>query len=1271
MVMPRPAVAAAYPFRRLRPTVRTHEDDAMTRWRLVWRSLRFFARTHLAVALGTLAAASVIGGALIVGDSVRDSLRALSLRRLGRIDLAVQSPRFFTEQWAHRLIEDPELVKSVRTVAPALLMTTAVELAGPDGTRRRAGKVQLVGVSPPTAGDSAHSGSRGPRLGSLTDLLDFGTEPPSGETILINERVARELIGARTTATPQELVGRQVTLWIEIPQSVPRDTLLGGGDKPVTRELTVRIAGVLSDEVSAARFTLNPSQQLPRTAYIPLRTLQAAVGLSQLRPSRRLPEGRPARINALFFELRDPEAGKRPEAEKLAAALQAALQRTVDLPDVELKVRPNPRLGYVALESGRLILDDPAVHAAQKAAETLGLARSPVYVYLANELTSVVDPQRYSMYSIVAGVDFRTIGEPPFGPWPSAVAERPVLPPAADDEIVINDWLAEDLAVGPGDRLRLTYYEVDHRGALHETSREFRVRDVVRLKDSPAADPQMTPEVRGITDVDDIADWDQPFEMQLDRVTERDDAYWDRFRATPKAFVNLAAAQRLWGTRYGRLTSFRVAAAGTPSGRPEDRAKTDGAAQRNTADGSNDLNALATAFANAVARNLDPKSYGILVQPVKWHGLRSASGTTDFAGLFVGFSFFLILAAVILIGLLFRLGIERRGAQIGLLAALGFAPRAIRRLLLCEQAVVIAAGSLLGAAAAVAYGGLMIHGLTTWWVGAVGTVDLFLSVRPTAVLAGVVGAFVVAGGAVLWGQRSLAQLSPRQLLAGRTERVVSESERGRRRRRNVAIALAIVAADALLLAAALSGLVPSTEAFFGIGWNVVCFFVIGTSLLPANQLLLAALLDADRSLPLLGRGVAATMILGMRNAGRNRRRSLLSVGLIATATFVIVAVAAGRRNPAQEHPRYDSGNGGFQLIVETSVPVVEDLMTIEGQRDAGLRDGIREADRRLLDRATVIGFRVRPGDDASCLNLYRTRQPTVLGVPPEMIQRGGFRFVNARRSNEWTWLQQELPENVIPAIADMNTMMYSLHKAVGDTMTILDESGRPRTVRFVAMLDTSVLQGVLLVSERHFLELFPSRAGWQYFLVGHRGPDAPPAGAGDERPPEAWPAFSGRELQRLADLFETRLAAYGADVERVADRLAGFLVVQNTYLSTFQALGGLGLVLGTLGLATVMLRNTLERRGEFALLRAVGFRRRQIAALVLWESSMLLEWGIGSGVIAALLAMLPHLQSTGADVPWRHGLIVLLAVYVAGMLASWGAVREATRVRIVQALRGE
>ena len=72
------------------------------------------------------------------------------------------------------------------------------------------------------------------------------------------------------------------------------------------------------------------------------------------------------------------------------------------------------------------------------------------------------------------------------------------------------------------------------------------------------------------------------------------------------------------------------------------------------------------------------------------------------------------------------------------------------------------------------------------------------------------------------------------------------------------------------------------------------------------------------------------------------------------------------------------------------------------------------------------------------------------------------------------------------------------------------------------------------------------------------------------------------------------------------DRLAEFHRVENTYLSTFQALGGLGLLLGTVGLGAVLLRNALERRRELALLEAVGYRRGHFLLMAVAENTLLL-----------------------------------------------------------------
>src|SRR5262249_14648750 len=164
-----------------------------------------------------------------------------------------------------------------------------------------------------------------------------------------------------------------------------------------------------------------------------------------------------------------------------------------------------------------------------------------------------------------------------------------------------------------------------------------------------------------------------------------------------KGFIALSAAQHLWKNRYGDLTSLRFAPLPGQS-----------------------LDESRALFEAELLRELSPAEMGLAFQPVKLQGLAAASGTTDFAGLFIGFSLFLILSAIILIGLLFRLGIERRVSNIGLLLATGFSPRQVRSLLLGEGLLVVAAGALAGILAALGYAALMIHGLKTWWIGAIG-----------------------------------------------------------------------------------------------------------------------------------------------------------------------------------------------------------------------------------------------------------------------------------------------------------------------------------------------------------------------------------------------------------------------------------------------------------------------------------------------------------------------------------------------------------------------
>ncbi|MCA9078310.1 MAG: FtsX-like permease family protein [Planctomycetaceae bacterium] len=1215
----------------------------MSTYRLLVDNLRHYWRTNLAVVLGVVAATAVIGGALVVGDSVRDSLRQMSLDRLGDVEYALTGGRFFREELAGEFDFSEGHFKAEVTVAPAITLTGSAAHER-DDLRQRASGVATYGID-----------ERFWSMMQTTEAL------PTEDKVFLNRRLADEL-GAT--------VGDEISLIVEIPAAIPRDSLLGDRNETDT-ELVLTVTGIAEDATTPGRFGLNPAQQLPMNAFISLDTLQEAIEVDHRPATPRNPTEKPARVNALFVDVFGYGNSQPPELQDL----NRELAKDVQLEDLALRLVTNEKHGYISLESEQMMLDNAVVLAARQAAgevhasplsvltmrdkqmvktrlPPLDVQRSPVLVYLLNELWNPHDDKRFSMYSVAAGIDFAE--EQPFGPF-EYVNGGPPQGSSSDAHIpvVINNWIAEDLGVGVGDTFNTKYQEVGDRGELPEHQQSFKVVGVIKLN-GPAADPGFSPEVEGITDAETFDDWRQPFPMELDRVTSRDEEFWDEHRTTPKVFLRLDDAQRLWQSRYGDLTSYRIAPTDvTPL--PELAADFErrflalitGAMIRLEADPAIGRRMLRATEVDAQA----PPS-GLVFQSVREQGLNAASGTTDFTGLFIGFSFFLILAAMLLIGLLFRLGIERRVSELGLLSAVGLSPKQVRRLFLVEGAILTLVGGLLGCLAAVCYAALMIYGLKTWWFGAIGTKFLFLSVHTGSLIGGFIIAAVVAMLAVWWALRQTRGISTRELLAGTSEPSLDAAQKHQRGRRAGVMAGIAGGMAVCLLAATFAGLIPQTEAFSGFNWRVVTFFLVGVAALAGSLASLAWWLDADRAAAVRGQGVMGMIRLGLRNAARHRGRSVLTASLIASATFVIVAVAAGRRNPAVEQPVNASGNGGFTLVAETSTPILYDLNTSQGRAQAGM-DLSGESEEQQIDAMRVMPFRVKPGENASCLNLYQTQLPTILGVPEDVIQtmsdEGRFKFADTPSDDPWELLTAKLDDNRIPVLGDMNTLLYSLHKGIGDLVHVPPGDNPGGTLQIEGMFDGSVFQGVLLMSEANFFKLFPDQTGFQYFLI-ETSPD---------------------QSSELSTILETQLADYGFDAERVSDRLASFLAVQNTYLSTFQTLGGLGLLLGTLGLATVMLRNVLERRGELALLRAVGFRAAHVAWLVLCENAFVMLWGLAAGALAALLAMTPHLMSTGADVPWGGLQAMLLCVFAVGMLAALFAVREAVRTPILTTLRSE
>jgi len=1133
----------------------------MNALKLIARSAAFYWRTHLGVAAGAAVASAVLVGALVVGDSVRHSLRQMALRRLGDVHAAMSGwDRFFRarpDRDANDLAADVAAELNA-PVASVLLLDGSAKT--PDGSAR-ANRVQVVGVD-----------ERFWAVGGAADPLAGAAD----DEVLVNAPLAEQL--GLAGAGGEEAV----VLRVRAPSGLPKDAPLAR-EKDAARGFRVTVRAVVGEE-HFGRFSLRANQLAPFTVFLRLSTLQEKVNLR-------------GRANVLLV-------GPTPKPDADVADLaNGTLRKHWRLADADLRLR---RLSPDVLElrTGRVFLDEPVSKAAAAAGASLR-----ILTYFVDEVRL---GERASPYCIVAAIDpNRPAGRA------DTPAESPLLPPPpspvplglSDDQVVLNEWLARDIGAKAGDRVEMTYSTLGPMRKFVRRSRTFRVHSVVPIRGS-ARDPDLMPDFPGLAGMKSCHDWDPGLDIDLKKLKDPDDKYnkyWQQFRGTPKAFVTLAAGRDMWANRFGDLTAVRYRVD------PQDP------------NAERDL-------AGAILGRLDPAAIGLYFLPVRRQALAAAEPTSDFGGLFLGLSFFLIASAVLLTGLLFVFGVEQRSQQTGTLLALGFRPWRVRGWLLAEGGVLAVVGCGFGAAGGLAYTRGVLHALATVWAPVSTASPIRFHAEPaTVALGGAIGA-AVALGAMLAALVLQGRATARELLAAGAEgRASRPASRGRLLAGTIVGVAGIVLAGGLVVLAS-AGAIDVPGAFFGsgglllIGSLSLCYVLLGR----------------------LGRGgqehVPDLTHLGVRTCGRRRWRSLTTAGLLASGMFLVASVEVFRLDPGRNAGEHSSGTGGFALYGESALPILHDLNDPDRRERLGLDDD-------ACRDARAVQIRVHEGDDASCLNLNRAQRPRVLGVDPARLA-GRFTFaktLGGDAGDGWALLNGRGDDGAVPAIGDHDTLRWALHKAVGETVSVTDERGREVRLRLVGEIGGSIFQGNLLIAERRFAELFPSNSGYRALLI-----DADPASADGVR-----------------KAFTSALEDFGLELTGATRRLAMFMEVQNTYLSIFAALGGLGLLLGSVAMGVVVLRNVLERRGELALLRAVGFTRGQLRWLVLCEHWTLLALGLACGAGSAVVAVVPALGSPDTELPYASWLATLGGVLASGVAWTYLAATVALRGELLEALRRE
>jgi ABC-type antimicrobial peptide transport system permease subunit len=604
---------------------------------------------------------------------------------------------------------------------------------------------------------------------------------------------------------------------------------------------------------------------------------------------------------------------------------------------------------------------------------------------------------------------------------------------------------------------------------------------------------------------------------------------------------------------------------------------------------------------------LTPADAGLLIRDLGRESQTAAASPVDIASLFLSMSFFLILAAVALTAMLFRFNVEQRNHESGLLAALGIPPRKILRWRLLEGLIVVTLGSALGTLLAFAYTrGLLLFLESIWNRG--GDRLFQFHAAPASIAGGLLGFIVLMMITIWFVTRRQAKRSASLRLESGTEEIIRH---GKSRARWIAPAAALVGLAALAGSKAMG---PQGA-----------FFLAGFSFLVAGLATFLTVLNRSRNSPSNSLSPARLATL---NGARRPTRSLVVVGSLAAGLFLVVSVTAFQKHGGGEWQKRPSGSGGFAFWIETTTAVHR------GSNSDSTADILQLGDQRG-QLGDILPFRVGTGDDASCFNLNSVARPRLLATDTAALeQRGSFTIKTTPPGIEPSW--KSLREgDALRAFIDETTLLWVLKKKPGDRIDYTDEQGNTFPVEIAGTLDGTVFQGSFIVDEQRFLERYPSTGGYQLFLADTPG-----------------------DLTATRGILQKSLTDLGATVTTTSDRLAAFHSVENTYISIFNVLGGLGVILGAAGLGLVTARNLAERRNEFTQLHQLGISRKIIRSLVFRETRQFILWAVGIGLVAAIVSILPALPKTGLLVTlgWITALAALFLITAAS--CAWLAYRK-------------
>ncbi len=1189
------------------------------RSRLVFKiAMRNFVkrrRSTLFAIFGLAVGAAIVTGSLAVGDSLENAVVRSTYENLGEVDEAVRSVGVFNQSVVDE-ISSP-LADEIDAVAPLIVMPVSVKDVN---TGARQSLVNIIAYD-----------------GSFVDFGDFkladGTIFPGtlgADHALINRKLAEGL-----SASESDLL----TVSFRTPE-FSFETVYS----PITslKQWNFTVLEIV-ENTGLGRFQLSSSGVVPENMYVRLDTLQQILGLE-------------FKINTVIVSNEGDKYEGLDQSTTVTQMLKDHFDEHMGLEDLGFQIAAND---YVKMDRREIFFEERYVDI------VLNITSNSPLVDEVSQMTSyffnwVGNETSFVAYSVATG--FNPIVDSEFGLFERSSNSEQIIGEIADDEAIINEYVADKLGIGEGSSITLNYSVYDETFNEVYMYEDFTVKYVINLT-GKADDSDLMPPFPGIKGKASCGDWDPPIPVHVQELMDYDDLdYWMTYGGSPKVYLTLAKAKELWANDLGDVTTIKV--------RPSV--------------GTN-VTVLAQWLGTELNKSIGYADSGITISPIKREGIDSAEGVQIVTETFIAFGSVVILSGMLLIVLFVATTAEERKREIGVFRTLGATRKKTTLAFILEGSLLAIIASVIGVLLGFLVAAVSVWMTNTYWSNIVQGNEIVLYLSMSTVFLGIMAGFLIAFITYAIASYSISGMKIVEALSRVRFGVAAKS--GALLPRIAIVLGAVLFSIGMVFFESSTGhtllvlsffLIIMSFGFHGarrIGRWFLAFtaiLAIGSTLglnifflsmldepafipffLSGFVVVLSAGVIVYSLIPKISRALGHSSVTRIAFSGPERKPALsaLTIAMFAVVVFTLVALAVNISGQQANIDRAVSEqSGGYQLLAEATTPIRFDLGDATERFENNVSD--------FPSGTTVVQFSTFGSPGGTCSNLNSKLPPRLIGANGTFLQENTFKFSSSKdheptdSQGAWSELDEVRTDGSIPIIGDTNTIVWIYGKGVGDVIEITDENGQRRKLMVTGILRSSIFSGSVFLSEENLDNLFPTKAEYNLFLFKTDQPDS------------------------LASSIEDDLDSYGVDATLVEEKVKEDLEIEWSYMSLFQTLLLFGLVVGTAGLALTAAKSVSERRHEIGILRSLGFTRGMVLNAFLLENLYISLSGTFIGILFGLLVSFVFFgpvggQGYGLVVPWLTILVIILAVFLSTVLSTAGPAIRAGRLKAVDALRVE